>query len=58
MGNLGRFVCAYYLLKDDMLFVSGSYIIEVNDYIEKYGLFFQKAKKNRSHDFNAEVTEK
>ena len=34
MGNLGRLVCAYCLLKDDMPFVSGSYMIEVNDYIE------------------------
>ena len=33
-------------------------MIEVNDYIEKSGLFFQKAKKNGSHDFNPEVTEK
>ena len=40
MGNLGRFVFAYCLLKDDMPFVSGSYVIEVNDYIEKSGLFF------------------
>ena len=32
---------------------------EVNDYIEKSGLFFiQKAKKNGSNDFNPEVTEK
>ena len=38
--NLGRLVCAYCLLKDDMPFVSGSYMIEVNDYIEKSGLFF------------------
>ena len=60
MCNLGRLVCAYCLLKDDMPFVSGSYMIEVNDYIEKSGLFFffQKAKKNGSHDFNPEVTEK
>ena len=50
-------MCAYCLLKDDMPFVSGSYMIEVND-IEKSGLFFQKAKKNGSHDFNPEVTEK
>ena len=42
MGNLGRLVFAYYLPKDDMHFVSGSYMIEVNDYIEKYGLFLKK----------------
>ena len=43
VGNLGRLVFAYCLLKDDMPFVSGSYMIE---YIEKSGLFFfQKAKK-------------
>ena len=55
-----RLVCTYCLLKDDMPFVSGSYVtIEVNDYIEKSGLFFcQKAKKNGSVDFNLEVTEK
>ena len=60
MVNLGRLVCAYRLLKDDMPCVSGSYMIEVNDYIEKSGLFFffQKAKKNGSNDFNPEVTEK
>ena len=58
MGNLGRLVCAYCLLKDDMPFVSGSYMTEVNDYIEKSVLFFQKAKKNGSDDFNPEVTEK
>ena len=51
-------MCAYRLLKDDMPFVSGSYMIEVNDYIEKSVLFFQKAKKNGSDDFNPEVTEK
>ena len=39
MGYLGRIVCAYCLLKDDMPFVSGSYMIEVNDYIEKSVLF-------------------
>ena len=50
VGNLGRIVCAYCLLKDDMPFVSGSYMIEVN--------CFQKAKKNGSDDFNPEVTEK
>ena len=53
--------CTYCLLKDDMPFVSGSYVTEVNDYIEKSGLFFfffQKAKKNGSNDFNLEVTEK
>ena len=48
----------YCLLKDDMPFVSDSYMIEVNDYIEKPGLFFQKAKKNGSDDFNPEVTGK
>ena len=26
MGNLGRLVCAYCLLKDDKPFVSGSYM--------------------------------
>ena len=36
VGNLG----AYCLLKDDMPFVSGSYMIEANDHIEKSGLFF------------------
>ena len=36
----GRLVCTYCLLKDDMPFVSGSYVTEVNDYIEKPGLFF------------------
>ena len=36
----GRIVCTYCLLKDDMPFVSGSYVTEVNDYIEKSGLFF------------------
>ena len=50
-------MCAYCMLKDDMPFVSGSYMIEVNDYIEK-SYFFQKAKKNGSNDFNPEVTEK
>ena len=58
MGNLGRLVCAYCLLKDDMPFVSGSYMIEVNDYIQNLSYFFQKAKKNGSNDFNPEVTEK
>ena len=43
VGNLGRLVCAYCLLKDDMPFVSGSYMIEVNDYIEKSVLFFSKS---------------
>ena len=52
-------MCAYCLLKDDMPFVSGSYMIEVNDYIENYGLFFfQKAKRNGSYNFKPEVTEK
>ena len=52
MGNLGRLVCAYCPLKDDMPFISGSYMIEVNDYIEKFWLifYFQKAKKNGPHD--------
>ena len=59
VGNLGRLVCAYCSLKDDMPFVSGFYMIEVNDYIDKSGLFFyQKAEKNGSHDFNPEITEK
>ena len=43
VGNLGRIVCAYCLLKDDMPFVSGSYMIEVNDYIEKSVLLFSKS---------------
>ena len=43
VGNLGRPVCAYCLLKDDMPFLSGSYMIEVNDYIEKSGLFLSKS---------------
>ena len=43
VGNLGRLVCAYCLLKDDMPFVSGSYMTEVNDYIEKSVLFFSKS---------------
>ena len=43
VGNLGWLVCAYCLLKDDMPFVSGSYMIEVNDYIEKSGLLFSKS---------------
>ena len=58
MGNFGWLMCAYCLLKDDMPFVSGSYMIEVNDYIEKSGLFFQKVQKNGSNDFNPEVIEK
>ena len=48
MSIFGRLVCTYCLLKDDMPFVSGSYVTEVNDYIEKSGLFFfffQKANK-------------
>ena len=44
-------MCTYCLLKDDMPFVSGSYVTEVNDYIEKSGFFFfQKAKKNGSDE--------
>ena len=59
MSIFGRLVCTYCLLKDDIPFVSGSYVTEVNDYIEKSGLFFfQKANKNGSDDFNLEVTEK
>ena len=59
MSIFGPLVCTYCLLKDDMSFVSGSYVTEVNDYIEKSGLFFvQKANKNGSDDFNLEVTEK
>ena len=54
MGNLGRLVCAYCLPKDDMPFVSGSYMIEVKN----LAYSFQKAKKNGSDDFNPEVTEK
>ena len=40
VGSFGQLVCTYCLLKDDMPFVSGSYVIKVNDYIEKSGLFF------------------
>ena len=59
MSIFGRLVCTYCLLKDDMPFVSGSYVTEVNDFIQKSGLFFfQKANKNGSDDFNLEVTEK
>ena len=47
--NLERLMFAYCLLKDDMPFVSGYYMIEVNDYIEKSGLFFQKAKTAVTH---------
>ena len=47
VGNLGRLVCAYCLLKDGMPFVSGSYMIEVNDFIEKSGLFIKKKKKKK-----------
>ena len=39
----GRLVCTYCLLKYDMPFVSGSYVTEVNDYIEKSGFFFSKS---------------
>ena len=42
MSIFGRLVCTYCLLKDDMPFVSGSYVTEVNDYIEKSGLFLFK----------------
>ena len=64
MCDLVRLVCAYCLLKDVMPFVSGSYMIvpsymiEVNDYIEKSGFFFKKLRKMGPHDFNPEVTEK
>ena len=40
VGNLGWLVFSYCLLKDDMPFVSGSYMIEVNDYIKKIWLIF------------------
>ena len=43
VGNLGRILCAYCLLKDDTPFVSGSYMIEVNDFIEKSVLLFSKS---------------
>ena len=43
VGNLGRLVCAYCELKDGMPFVSGSYMIEVNDNIENSGLCFSKS---------------
>ena len=43
-------------MKDDMHFVSGSYMIEVNDYIKNLAhFFFQKAKKDVSHDFNPDT---
>ena len=45
MSIFGRLVCTYCLLKDDMPFVSGSYVTEVNDYIEKSGFFFKKLRK-------------
>ena len=32
MSIFGRLMCTYCLLKDDMPFVSGSYVTEVNDY--------------------------
>ena len=40
VGSFGQLVCTYCLLKDDMSFVSGSYVIEVNDYIENLAYFF------------------
>ena len=43
VGTFGRLVFAYCLLKDDMPFVSGSYMIDVNDYIEKSDLLFLKS---------------
>ena len=43
VGSFWRLVCAYCLMNDDMPFVSGSYMIEVNDYIEKSGLFVLKS---------------
>ena len=64
MSIFGRLVCTYCLLKDDMPFVSGSYVTEINDYIEKSGLFFFFFffffffQKNGSDDFNLDVTEK
>ena len=61
VGNLGRLVHAYCWLKDDMPFVSGSYMIEVNGYIKNSDIymFFKKLRKiNGSDDFNPEVTEK
>ena len=45
MGNLGRLMFAYCLLEDDMPFVAGSYMIEVNDYIETSGSFFKNLRK-------------
>ena len=42
VGNLGWLMFSYCLLKDDMPFVSGSYMIEVNDNIEKIWLIFFK----------------
>ena len=44
VGNLGRLMCAYCLLKDDMPFVSGSYMIEVSDYIKILAYFFFQKK--------------
>ena len=43
MGNLERLMCAYCSLKDDMPFVSDSYMIEVNNYIENSDLCFSKS---------------
>ena len=54
VGNLGRIVCAYCLLKDDKPFVSGSYMTTSKNLY----YCFQKAKKNGSDNFNPEVTEK
>ena len=58
VGNLGRLVCAYCLLKDDMPFVSGSYRLKSMTTSKNLAYCFQKAKKNGSNDFNPEVTEK
>ena len=59
MGNLGRLVFAYCLLKDDIPIVSGSFMIKSMTTSKNLAyLFFQKATKNWSDDFNPEVTEK
>ena len=63
VSSFGWLVCTYCLLKDEMPFVSGSYVTEVNKSMTtsknlSFLFFFQKAKKNGSNDFNLEVTEK
>ena len=58
MSIFGRLVCTYCLLKDDTHFVSGSYVTEVNDCIEKSGFFFFFKKLIKMGPTNLEVTEK